>query len=153
MIQRLKKGLVSINTITVKTITLYRPVGIKELELIMDSGWKKFPPRLVWQPIFYPVLNQPYAEQIASQWNTNDAFSGYCGIVTAFELKEAHYSKYAVQNVGGLIHNELWIPSGELELFNGNIVDVIHIVKVFVGPKFVLPENKKLATELSKFIV
>lgn len=47
-----------------KTI-LYRPVGLKELQLIIDSGYKKFPPRLSWQPIFYPVLNQAYAEQIA----------------------------------------------------------------------------------------
>jgi len=47
--------------------TLYRPVGIKELELIERLDWKAFPPRLDWQPIFYPVLNQPYAEQIARE--------------------------------------------------------------------------------------
>ncbi|WP_431215309.1 hypothetical protein ACQ86N_11730 [Puia sp. P3] len=40
-----------------KTIKLYRPVGLRELELIQHSGWKGFPPRLEWQPIFYPVLN------------------------------------------------------------------------------------------------
>lgn len=133
------------------TVTLYRPVGIKELELIMETGWKKFPPRLVWQPIFYPVLNQPYAEQIASQWNTEDEFSGYCGIVTAFELKEDHYSKYAVQNVGGVIHNELWVPSEELELFNSHIVGDIYVKKVFFGPGFTLPEDDKLAAALLKF--
>ncbi len=134
-----------------KTIKLYRPVGIKELELIAGSGWKKFPARLVWQPIFYPVLNQAYAEQIARQWNTEDEFSGYCGIVTAFELKEELYSKYTVQNVGGIIHNELWVPAEELELFNNNIVGDIFLVNVFFGARFVLPENGKLAEALLKF--
>ncbi|MDQ3711150.1 MAG: hypothetical protein M3388_02900 [Acidobacteriota bacterium] len=36
---------------------LYRPVGLKELELIYDSGFSEFPPRLPHQPFFYPVLN------------------------------------------------------------------------------------------------
>jgi hypothetical protein len=36
---------------------LYRPVGVKELDLIKESGMKAYPPRLSWQPIFYPVLN------------------------------------------------------------------------------------------------
>ena len=98
--------------------TLYRPVGIKELALIADSDWKRFPPRLEWQPIFYPVLNEEYAIQIARDWNTNDPFSGYCGIVTTFNLNKDHYKKYAVQNVGGEIHNELWIPAEELKEFN-----------------------------------
>jgi len=135
----------------VNTIKLYRPIGIRELELIINANWKKFPPRLFWQPIFYPVLNQPYAEQIASEWNTKDEFSGYCGIVTGFELNEEHYSKYGVQNVGGDVHNELWIPAEDLELFNQNIVGSIGILKVFFGDGFVVPENEILAKELLKF--
>lgn len=31
-----------------KTITLYRPIGEKELILIIESSFKKFPPRLDW---------------------------------------------------------------------------------------------------------
>ncbi len=69
-----------------KTTKLYRPVGLKEMELITESDFKSFPPRLDWQPIFYPVMNQEYAEQIAKEWNTPDEFSGYCGIVTAFDV-------------------------------------------------------------------
>ena len=131
--------------------TLYRPTGIKELELIMESDFKKFPPRLNWQPIFYPVLNQAYAEQIAREWNTNDAFSGYCGIVTRFEIAEECFIKYEVQNVGGSIHNELWVPAEELDIFNESIVNEIQIVKVFFGEQFELPANKELADELLKF--
>ena len=44
---------------------LWRPVGQSELDLIRDSGWQAFPPRLEGQPIFYPVLNEGYAIQIA----------------------------------------------------------------------------------------
>ena len=76
-----------------KLTTLYRPVGQKEFDLIEQSGYKKFPPRLEWQPIFYPVLNQTYAEQIALEWNTHDEFSGYAGYVTAFDLSEEYLAK------------------------------------------------------------
>ncbi len=112
-------------------IKLYRPVGLKELELIMISDWRTYPPRLDWQPIFYPVLNQTYAEQIASQWNINDPASGYCGIVTSFDLLETHYSKFDIQNVGGNIHNELWVPAEALDEFNSNITGKIQAVKIF----------------------
>ena len=43
------------------TTTFFRPVGQKELELIEQSDWKKFPLRLPEQPIFYPVTNEEYA--------------------------------------------------------------------------------------------
>ena len=43
---------------------LYRPVGLKELELMYDSGMQSFPARLPKQPIFYPVLDLEYARQI-----------------------------------------------------------------------------------------
>jgi len=33
-------------------VTLYRPVGQAEFELIRDSGFHQFPPRLPEQPIF-----------------------------------------------------------------------------------------------------
>lgn len=119
-----------------KTITLYRPVGEKELVLIAESGFKKFPSRLAQQPIFYPVLNEAYACEIASKWNTNDEFGNYLGFVTEFEITEAEFLKYKVENVGGKIHNELWVPAEDLERFNINIVDKIRITKVFVGQQF-----------------
>ena len=48
-----------------ETVTLWRPVGEAELQLIEASHWRAFPPRLPDQPIFYPVLNEDYAIQIA----------------------------------------------------------------------------------------
>lgn len=62
--------------------SLYRPVGQQELDLIAASGWRAFPPRLPHQPIFYPVLSEAYAVQIARDWNTKDAASGRVGYVT-----------------------------------------------------------------------
>jgi hypothetical protein len=53
----------------IETTTLYRPLGPQELELIWQTGWRAFPPRLTEQPIFYPVLNEEYARQIARAWN------------------------------------------------------------------------------------
>ena len=119
-----------------KLITLYRPVGQKELELVKASGFKRFPPRLEWQPVFYPVMNKEYAEQIAMRWNTGDEFSGYAGHVLSFDIPEKFIQKYPVQNVGGEMHNELWVPANELEEFNNNIVGLIRVTGSFFGKNY-----------------
>lgn len=83
------------------TKTLYRPVGQAELNLIQATNWKRFPPRLDWQPIFYPVLTEEYAVFIAQQWNTKDPNSGYVGYVLQFEIDESYIESFSIQNVGG----------------------------------------------------
>lgn len=40
---------------TEETVSLYRPTGLDELELVRQSGYTKWPARLPGQPIFYPV--------------------------------------------------------------------------------------------------
>jgi hypothetical protein len=124
-----------------KTITLYRPIGEKELILIAKNGFKAFPPRLEWQPIFYPVLNEGYASEIASQWNTNDKFGNYLGFVTKFEITQTEYDKYKIEQVGGDNHKELWVPSEKLSIFNDSIVGEIEVTKVYIGTLFKAPEN------------
>jgi len=111
-----------------ETVTLYRPVGPKELKLIELSGWKAFPPRLAQQPIFYPVMNEEYAVQIARDWNVPASGSGF---VTKFAVSKNYLKKFEVQNVGGLIHNELWVPAEELEEFNQHIVGLIEVTQSF----------------------
>ena len=113
-----------------QTLTLFRPVGPTELELIRESGWKRFPPRLPEQPIFYPVLNQEYARQIARDWNVKASGAGY---VTRFEVQEDYVSRFPRQIVGGRIHEELWVPAEELEEFNARIVGLIEVVESFGG--------------------
>lgn len=134
-----------------ETTRLYRPVGLKEMELIAELGYNAFPPRLEWQPIFYPVTNQQYADQIAFEWNTVDEFSGFIGIVTAFEVNSDFLKKYEIQNVGDKNHNELWIPSEELNDFNANIVNGINIINVHFTDRSVVSENKELNEKLDSF--
>jgi hypothetical protein len=116
-----------------KVIVLYRPVGWKELDLIAASGYRAFPPRLPHQPIFYPVLNEAYAVQIARDWNTKDAASGYAGYVTRFRVRSDFLARYPVRTVGGRGHQEYWIPAEDLAAFNGNIVGPIEVVQEFHG--------------------
>lgn len=93
--------------------TLYRPVGLIEMKLILDLNLRGFPPRLPEQPIFYPVLNQAYADQIALEWNTKDKFSGNVGFVTECTVSSPFIDRYEEQIVGSRNHNELWIPAEE----------------------------------------
>ena len=111
-----------------ETVTLYRPVGEKELVLIKQSGYKQFPPRLPEQPIFYPVLNQEYAVEIARDWNAVDNNIGY---VTKFEVRAEFLTNYSVQVVGASRHQEYWIPAEDLEEFNSNIIGLIDVVREF----------------------
>jgi hypothetical protein len=108
-------------------------VGRKELDLIAASGFREFPPRLSFQPIFYPVLNREYAVTIARDWNTNDEASGFAGFVTEFEVDDEDIRRFAIQTVGSSIHQELWIPAEELEEFNQHIVGFIRVTESFSG--------------------
>ncbi len=110
---------------------LYRPVGQVELDLIAESGYRAFPPRLREQPIFYPVLNEQYAAEIAERWNTTDRASGYKGFVTRFEIADDFIARYDVRTVGASYHQEFWIPAEELGDFNQSIIGKIEVVKRF----------------------
>lgn len=116
--------------------TLYRPVGLKELQLIKQSGWRTFPPRLDWQPIFYPVLNFEYAEQIARDWNRQDAASDYAGFVTAFDVDAEYLTQFEEHIVGGSQHRELWIPAERLAEFNAHLQGEIRVLAAFYGDQF-----------------
>lgn len=110
------------------TTTLYRPVGPAELKLILDSGWRKFPPRLPEQPIFYPVTNEQYAAQIARDWNVRDSGAGY---VTRFAVQTGYLSRFQIEQVGSSEHTEYWIPAEELAAFNEHIVGLIEVIHEF----------------------
>lgn len=110
---------------TKETITLFRPTGPEELELVKESGYTKWPPRLPEQPIFYPVTNEIYAKEIATRWNINSSGIGY---VTKFEVKKDFMDKYDIQQVGAPHHTEWWIPAEELEMLNTHIVGLIEVI-------------------------
>jgi hypothetical protein len=113
---------------------LYRPVGARELELIAQSDFRAFPPRLPEQPIFYPVLNFEYAAQIAERWNTQS--NSFAGFVTQFEVADEYVQQFEVQTVGGQLYKELWVPAEELQEFNRHIIGKITVEAAYYGEKF-----------------
>jgi hypothetical protein len=110
------------------TITLWRPVGPKELKLIEASGMREFPPRLPDQPIFYPVLTEAYATQIARDWNVPASGSGH---VTRFDVLKSFLDRYNVEHAGSKAHLEYWIPAEDLADFNKAIIGQIQVTASF----------------------
>ena len=113
---------------TEETVILYRPTGPDELELVKQSGWRRWPPRLPGQPIFYPVTNEEYATEIATRWNVRDCGAGY---VTRFRVRKSFMDRYPIQQVGTTHHTEWWIPAEALEELNDNIVGEIEVIAEF----------------------
>ena len=112
---------------------LFRPVGAAELALIEQSEWSRFPPRLPEQPIFYPVLEFAYAEQIARDWNSKHEPAGV-GYVLEFDLADELAAEYPVRTAGSAArHTELWVPAGELGALNDAIEGPIRLVAVYRG--------------------
>ncbi|MCS6624760.1 ADP-ribosylation/crystallin J1 [Roseibacterium beibuensis] len=101
-----------------------------ELAKISSSDWTAFPPRLPEQPIFYPVMNQAYAEQIARDWNSLHE-PAKVGHVLAFDLPDDVTDRWPVQIAGGRVHEELWVPAEELGAFNKMIVGPIRRIATY----------------------
>lgn len=110
------------------TTILFRPVGPAELALLEANGWRRWPPRLPEQPIFYPVTNFDYAAEIASKWNVPESGSGY---VTRFLVNTSFMQRYETHQVGAAQHTEWWIPAEDLEELNDNIVGTIEVIASF----------------------
>ena len=115
-----------------KTITLYRPIGPEELKLLEASAFKRWPPRLPEQPIFYPVTNEQYAVEIASKWNVRDSGAGH---VTRFEVSSDFMVEFGIHQVGASHHTEWWIPAERLEELNDNIFGKIEVIRSLPEPE------------------
>ncbi len=111
-------------------------MGPLELQLIAGSGYREFPPRLPDQPIFYPVLNEEYATQIARDWNVPASGSGY---VTRFQVATDFLAPYPEQTVGGAVHREHWIPAEDLTALNLHIVGLIEVIAEFHSHQTTVP--------------
>jgi hypothetical protein len=112
--------------------TLYRPVGQAEYDLIKGSRFHEFPPRLPEQPIFYPVLSEYYAKQIA-RVEYEDERSGFVGFVLRFNVKASFLREYDVRIVGSSDHKQYWIPAADLARLNAIIVGEIEVIAEFRG--------------------
>ena len=116
---------ISCETETVLVYRVYRPTGPEELELVRQSGFREWPPRLSSQPIFYPVTNETYAREITERWNVKEKGVGY---VTRFCVRRSFLARYEIHRVGAAHHTEWWIPAKDLPELNRNIVGQIEIV-------------------------
>ena len=110
------------------TTLLWRPIGPGEHRLLDDAGWRAFPPRRPESPIFYPVLNRVYAEQIAQEWNVPASGRGY---VTEFRVDTAFGRRYPTRRAGGSGIDELWVPAEDLDAFNAHLRGPITVVAEF----------------------
>jgi len=130
-------------------VLLYRPVGLEEMRLIVEADLTAFPSRRPEQPIFYPVLNRDYAAEIARDWNTRDASSGFAGYVTRFEMPDDYVAGFERHVVGARRHEELWVPADELATFNAQLRPPISVTDAFFGPRFRghVPDRFNLATK------
>jgi hypothetical protein len=110
------------------TVALYRPVGPEEFKLLEEAGFARWPPRLDWQPIFYPVANIDYAIEIAEKWNVPAKGTAW---VIRFEVERSFMDRYELHQVGGRQHLEWWIPAEDLDQLNERIVGRLEVVWTF----------------------
>ena len=68
--------------------------------------------------------------RIAKDSNATDPSQGV-GYLTQFQVKSGLLSRYQVPTVGGRIHQEYWIPAGDLAESNPNIVGRIEVIAEF----------------------
>lgn len=112
-------------------VTMYRPVGPAELELLQQADFRAWPPRLPIQPIFYPVENERYAREISERWNVADYGEGH---VTRFHVRKEFANRYPIQQVGTSYHLEWWIPAEDVDELNANLVGPIELIGSYGTP-------------------
>lgn len=122
-----ENGVLIMNSVEIlgSEVTLYRPVGPEEYALLKECDFRAWPPRLPEQPIFYPVMNEAYAEQIARDWNIPASGSAY---VTRFEVDRNYLRQFPRKVVGAGMHEELWIPAEDLETMNRYLRGKIEVI-------------------------
>jgi hypothetical protein len=90
-----------------------------------DLLFRAWPPRLPEQPIFYPVLNEDYAAEIAREWNVKHSGAGY---VTRFQVRTVFLDRCPVQQAVDRTILEYWIPADDLPELNANLVGLIEVI-------------------------
>jgi hypothetical protein len=108
-------------------VTLYRPIGLREMALVKDADWRAFPARSRGQPNLCPLPDRSDAAQIARDWKVK---TGGAGFVTRFAVKAAYLRQLQAQ-AGEEIRLDYWIAREELPRFNENIVGKIEVIEAF----------------------
>ena len=68
---------------------------------------------------------------MARDRNTKDESSGFVGYVLRFMVRSDFLKRYEIHIVGSAEHRENWIPRGDLEALNDNIVGNIEVISEF----------------------
>jgi hypothetical protein len=149
-----------------KTVTLYRVVGQREMDLIRESGHRAFPPRTRDQPCFVAAPGEDYAKTIARDWSTKDAPLGTARYVTRFQVDGALLQQFSLLRVswsayfdrftwqaeyvrsgrrpysGPSAQDECWIPAGSMAEVNARLAGEIEVVADFpASPVWCLAAN------------
>ena len=119
-------------TAAVDLVTLYRPVGQIELDLIRYFEFRAFPPRRPTQPLFYPIANERYATEVAQTWDAQQG-GHRVGYVTRFTVPKDYLARYDLHQVGRSYHQEYWVPAEELDAFNQHLVGAIEVIAEYHG--------------------
>lgn len=116
--------------------TLYKSIGLPEWRLIAAEGRKRFHPRLLTKPVFYPALGYEYACRLAKEWNAIDHMSEYVGIVAGFNVHPEFLRKYDEIMEGDYDPGSLWVSVDELYALNQAIIGRMNIYEVYYGEKY-----------------
>ena len=77
--------------------------------------------------------------RIARDWNTKDEGNGAVGYVLRFEVDGTYLVGHEPHEAGGRDLLEYWVPSEELDEFNGHIVGRIEVIAEWRGQPPVRP--------------
>ena len=84
-----------------ETVTLYRPIGMREMTLLRDAGWRAFPPRV-----------------------------GGAGFVARFTVAAAFLQSSRPQS-DDVLPMDYVIPAGELPKLNEHLAGPIELIEAF----------------------
>ena len=110
-------------------VILFRPIGAAEYALVLRSGFREFPARLMQEPLVSVVTTEDAALRLAGAWNVRDAASGFVGYVARFAVRGAWLERYPRRALGDdIAEAEYVIPAEHIAELNRQIVGPIQVV-------------------------
>lgn len=113
-----------------ETVALYRSTGPEDLLLVEQNGFKRWPARLSWQPIFDPISNEQYAIDYARDWNVKDSGKVF---VTQFSAEKSFINQSQIHQVDPTYSTEWWISAKDLVHSNDHLVGNKQVIHEFSG--------------------
>ncbi|BCJ64874.1 hypothetical protein [Polymorphospora rubra] len=116
---------------TSDTVTLWRPVGQAELDLVAASGWRAWAPPVPDQSTFCAVLDRRYAVKISRERIVPAEGVGY---VTRFAVERSFLERYESHHADCRDEREYLIPAAEVADLNAHIIGAIMEDADYRGP-------------------